>query len=686
MTHHPALISANRATSPLLSSVARWHFSALCGLAALTALPACAQPAPQATTIPPAPQPFMASSVADPLAATISQWKFLSQLNSGSFATYANFMINHPGWPGEADMRKKAETALRPDTESPSQVVAFFRMFPPQTPSATLRFADAQAAIGDMAGALATARKAWLDGVAGPDDEGRILTRYSAAFQPGDHDSRMDELLWSRSTTAASRHLPLVSPERRPQFAARLAYLTRALNAGELEHLVPPEQRSDAGFVADQISWMRGTNRPEAARAVLRSLPTLTVRPREPRIWLDMLDGTTKHAATQQDWAAVTQIARHVVQSYPADVSPRDGSAAERNLYTDITWRAGMAALDKTGRTDEALYFFDLYSKAARSPQTRVKGLFWAARAALRGGKRDLANAYYAQAAEFYDQFHGQLAAEQIGRKISIPPEYATVEVSGSERSAFERSEVVRAADYLGRSGQWQEQTRFIRTIAARAASPADHALAAELSKKLNRPDLAVLIGRSARERGLPGYARFSFPTIRVPDEHMANWTIIHAITRQESQFDQQAQSRVGARGLMQLMPGTAKMTAPAAGVTYDLGSLTQDPQHNMRLGATYFGQLMTRYNGSYILSVAAYNAGPGNVNKWIAANGDPRTPGVDPLRWIEAIPFTETRGYVQRVLENYVVYDQLSPRNPKGGVWLTALLAPPGPVSGGSR
>jgi soluble lytic murein transglycosylase len=142
----------------------------------------------------------------------------------------------------------------------------------------------------------------------------------------------------------------------------------------------------------------------------------------------------------------------------------------------------------------------------------------------------------------------------------------------------------------------------------------------------------------------------------------------------------------VGARGLMQLMPGTARMTAQAAGVTYDLSSLTLDPQHNMRLGATYFGQLMTRFDGSYILSVAAYNAGPGNVNKWIAANGDPRQPGVDPLRWIENIPFTETRGYVQRVLENYVVYDQLSPRNPQGGTWLTALLAPKGQVAGGSR
>jgi soluble lytic murein transglycosylase len=682
MTLLPTSTFANRASSPDLSSIARWHFSALGMAAMLVALPACAQPAP----IAPAPQPFVASGTTDPLASTIAQWKSLSQLNGAGFAIYANFMINHPGWPGEADMRNKAEGALRPDVESPSQVSTFFRMFPPRNATAHLRHADALAALGDNAGALAAARTAWLSGALGPDDESRILTRYAAAFQPGDHDKRMDRLLWSRATAPATRQMALVSADRRTQFNARLAYLNRSMDAGSLEHLVPAEQRRDAGFVADQVSWMRGTNRPDAARVVLTSLPPLQVRPLDPLKWLEMLDSTTRQSAAQQDWTAVTQVARQVIQTYPEEQSPRDGSAAERNLYTDITWRAGMAALDKTGRSDEALYFFDLYSKAARSPQTRVKGLFWAARAALRGGKREVANAYYAQAAEFYDQFHGQLAAEQIGRKIAMPSEYATVEVSGTERSAFERSEVVRAADYLGRTGQWQDQTRFVRTLAARAASPADHVLAAELSKKLNRPDLAVLIGRSAREKGLPGYVRFSFPTIRVPDEHMANWTIIHAITRQESQFDQQAQSRVGARGLMQLMPGTARMTAPAAGVSYDLASLTLDPQHNMKLGATYFGQLMTRYNGSYILSVAAYNAGPGNVNKWLAANGDPRVPGVDPLRWIEAIPFTETRGYVQRVLENFVVYDQLSPRNPKGGTWLTALLAPPGQMAGGTR
>ena len=150
------------------------------------------------------------------------------------------------------------------------------------------------------------------------------------------------------------------------------------------------------------------------------------------------------------------------------------------------------------------------------------------------------------------------------------------------------------------------------------------------------------------------------FPTVRVPAGHESNWTFIHAITRQESQFDRAAISHAGARGMMQLMPGTAREVAGKLGLSYDAGSLTTDTNYNMMLGSTYFQQMLRYYGGSYPLAVAAYNAGPGNVNKWLRANGDPRTGSIEMLDWIEAIPIFETKNYVQRVLENAVVYDTL--------------------------
>ena len=170
------------------------------------------------------------------------------------------------------------------------------------------------------------------------------------------------------------------------------------------------------------------------------------------------------------------------------------------------------------------------------------------------------------------------------------------------------------------------------------------------------------MIGRSARVNGLDDYIPVAFPVVPVPAGYEANWTFIHAISRQESQFDRAAVSHAGARGLMQLMPGTARETAARIGLDYNVDALTTDTSYNVMLGSTYFQRMLSYYGGSYPLAIAAYNAGPGNVNRWLTANGDPRTGSIDILDWIEAIPISETRNYVQRVLENAVVYETLRP------------------------
>jgi soluble lytic murein transglycosylase len=220
---------------------------------------------------------------------------------------------------------------------------------------------------------------------------------------------------------------------------------------------------------------------------------------------------------------------------------------------------------------------------------------------------------------------------------------------------------VVRATRLLGRTGQWQDQTTFLRLIAANARTDTDHILAGELAQAINRPDLGVMVSRAARSSGTADPLRVGFPQVAVPPAMETHWTMIHAISRQESQFDREATSRTGARGLMQLMPTTAREQAGKMGMDFDPARLGE-VSYNVMLGSAFFDRMLTYYNGSYVLAVASYNAGPGNVNKFIRANGDPRMPGVDVVNWIEAIPFTETRGYVQRVLENAVVYDLLNP------------------------
>ena len=235
--------------------------------------------------------------------------------------------------------------------------------------------------------------------------------------------------------------------------------------------------------------------------------------------------------------------------------------------------------------------------------------------------------------------------------------------VTDAQRSAFQQKRLVRATRLLGQQGLRQEQTLFVRALAESLNSEPERVMAAELSQQIGRQDLAVWTARASRNDGEAFYFRPAFPTHygEIPGGRL--WSMTHGITRQESSFDKSAVSFAGARGMMQLMPGTAREQAGKMGIAYDYYRLTSDPAYNVSLGSAYYQRLLNTWGGSHVLAVASYNAGAGNVRKWINAYGDPRQPGADVVRWIERIPFVETRGYVQRVLENSVVYDRLNPQ-----------------------
>lgn len=612
-----------------------------------------------------APLPTLRSAVISSNAGvgdTLATWNALRNSNALPFSSYADFLIRHPGFPGESQLRKAAEARLVPDGALPMQVASFFMRYPPQTAGAALRFAEAQDVMGQPDAARMTAKRAWAMGPLSPDDEARLIGRFGSALTQADHDARTDRLLWARATAAAGRALTMASPTRQPMFDARLAMQTKSPDAVTKGALTGDAGRSDAGWIVERAAWLRSTAQEAAARALLAAPRRLVTAPLDADRWLDMLWLNAKSAADSGQTTAAFEIAKQLDDAYPVGTDIRRRPLAERDTYTNLAWLAGTLAMNRLGRPGEAVALFDRYNRAAQSPQTQVKGLYWAGRAAEAAGRMPEAQSYYGRAAQFFDQFYGQLAAERTGQPIVVPPVTRTLEVSAAAREAFFGSEVVRAAQHLGQTGDWATQSLFVRAIAATAESDIEHVLGAELALRINRPDLGVMIGRSAGSAGLRDYVRTGFPTVAVPAESQQHWTMIHAIARQESQFDRKIVSRAGARGLMQLMPGTAREVAGKTGRVYVAANL-DDPMFNTGLGSWYFGSLMTRYNGSYPLAVAAYNAGAGNVNKWIAANGDPRRPGADVLAWIEAIPFKETRDYVQRVLENAVVYEMINPR-----------------------
>ncbi len=236
---------------------------------------------------------------------------------------------------------------------------------------------------------------------------------------------------------------------------------------------------------------------------------------------------------------------------------------------------------------------------------------------------------------------------------------------SPAQRAAFQRNRLAQATRLLGQQGRRDEQSLFVRALAESLTNDGDRVLASEYGQMIGRQDLAVWTARSARNNGSAFYYRSAFPVHGSSAPSGKMWSLVHGITRQESSFDRAAMSRVGARGMMQLMPGTAREESSKVGVGYDLGRLTSDPSYNVMLGSSYFRRMVGQWNGNYVLAVASYNAGAGNVRKWVARYGDPRSQGVDTLRWIEQIPFAETKGYVQRVMENSVVYDRINPTLP---------------------
>ena len=606
----------------------------------------------QMPTVPPGPADAT-------IAAAYAQWKAVNDTSQLPFDSYAGFLLAHPGWPGEANARRAAEAKVQ--TADPSSVARYFRTFAPLTQGGRVAFARALVATGAPADAVQPARDAWRNGALAAADEAWVSQALGSRLTPDDQDARMDALLWSGQTSAAARQVAFVSPARRDLFAARLALRTNAPEAADVAMTTADRFTTDAGYVADRATWLTRSGAVPTARSWLAQPRTLTTTPGDADRYMDLLLANARGAATDGNWQQAYDIARQVDQVYAPGTDVAQRPYGERDAYTDLAWLGAQAALKRLNRPADAVTLFDRYAHGSSTPSVRSKGMYWAARAAD-VARSPRATELWATTAGYRDQYYGQLALEHLGRPLAPPPAVATAAtIDPMTRAAFNGRETVRAAQMLGNISAYEDQTAFVRQIALDAKSDTDHLLAADLGRQLQRPDLGVMVGRSALVNGLSDYSATGFPTVAVPAGLEGDWTIIHAIARQESQFNRTAVSHAGARGLMQLMPGTAREQAGKAGLTYEPAALTTDPNLSMMLGSGYFRRIFAQF-GSYPLAIAAYNAGGGNVRKWLAANGDPRSGAIDMVDWVEAIPFSETRNYVQRVLENAVVYDLMRP------------------------
>ncbi|WP_255530146.1 lytic transglycosylase domain-containing protein [Novosphingobium sp. NBM11] len=603
----------------------------------------------------------LSASQQGPMSFAVERWKLLTSSNRFAFNDYAGFVLSYPGFPDEEKLRRYAESALDRDFADPARLVAFFDREPPLTNPGRAQYALALQALGRPEAAQ-VARAAWRGGAMSDSAESSLLAGWGTTFTQDDHDARMDALLWAGAAGQAARELAWVSPARRPIDAARLAALQGTDPYAAAAGINGQVLNSDPGFVYQRVRQLRKNGDGVSARALLSSRPPLARKPLDRAKWVDELLINARGAASAGDSRSTVRIAAGIDDAFDQGEDVSQMPYDLRDDYTSLMWLGGTQALWNLGSGSDAAPLFYRYGAAARTPGTRSKGFYWAGLASAQAGRGTDAQRYFAMAAQYADQFYGLLALERLGKPVPRFAVDSTAQPTPDERARFQNAPITQAVREVARNADWRTTVRFFKEIAEQQQSEGQHMLVADLARSLGRRDLGVIVGQAAGARGYLDFQHIAFPLIPVPDNSRDTWTMVHAITRQESQFAQNAISHAGARGLMQLMSGTANEQAGKLGLSFSSQALIDDAGFNIQLGSAYFQRLMSYYNGSYPLAVAAYNAGAGNVNKWLRANGDPRTGGIAWVDWLERIPISETRNYVQRVLENAVVYEAMNP------------------------
>jgi soluble lytic murein transglycosylase len=424
---------------------------------------------------------------------------------------------------------------------------------------------------------------------------------------------------------------------------ARIALRQQSSAAPALLAAVPEEMRSEPGLVYEQARWLRRTGNQAAARRLLAAHPVDAVRP-------------------EPFWAERSLLARSALSEAGAGEAYRVASThglASGREFADAEWLSGWIALRFMQQPEPAsTHFLTLFENVSH-PVSRARGAYWSARASAQAGDAEAAMLWHRAAAQHAVAFYGQLSAAEIrpGEPLRLPSDPPA---TPAEARSFQTHPLTRAVRLLAATGELEAQRAFLLRLGEAGDTAGWKDLTASLAYEIGRPDLAVFVARQSIRAGAP-LVRNGYPVVAIPDggslAQPVETPLLLAVIRQESSFDPRALSPAGAKGLMQLMPGTARSVASGLGLGYSPASLTESPDYNISLGRAYLASMLSRFGGSYVLSLAAYNAGPGRVNQWLRSNGDPRLGEDAAVDWIELIPFNETRNYVQRCLENLQVY-----------------------------
>lgn len=582
----------------------------------------------------------------DPLVRHMLQWRFAASTEAPlSFDELAQALDDLRGWPGRVTMRTRAEQAIFDSRLSPSERIAFLRQDGgPLTGDGRIALALALKDSGQRSEANEIARNAWRQDVLTPTAEARAQAEFN--FTSEDYADRVNALIWRDERSAAQRLLSRVPYADRAVAQARIGLQVRQRRGLQAAvDAVPASRQNDPGLLFDRAQYRRRTGRPEeglqiAADIDAREAPAFARSEifRERRLYVPR---ALRAGNYRQAYALVTN---HGLTSGES--------------FADAEWLAGWIMLRFLGQPQRAAEHFAHLSDNVSAPVSRARALYWRAEAAERLGQTADAQALRDEAARYPFTYYGQLAATRGGRSavISLPE---TAVVSAEARTRFENRELVRALRLMSETGDRQDFESIAYYLDDTLDDPMEIELLSQMAREQSYYRTALRSAKAGLFRNVVA-ANAAYPTVELPAAVRASGrpepALVLAIIRQESEFDASAVSGANAHGLMQLIPSTARAQAIREGMIYQRASLT-DPNYNMTLGAAHLADLIDDFGGSYVLAIAAYNAGAANARGWIADWGDPRSSSVDVVDWVELIPFEETRNYVQRVLENLQVY-----------------------------
>ncbi|MDP2260246.1 MAG: lytic transglycosylase domain-containing protein [Caulobacter sp.] len=582
------------------------------------------------------------SSIQDPTARKIALWALADRApESMSFfeADAARRDLN--GWPRGAKRQATAEKLLETSGMAPDRIIAWFGGSEPQTVEGAMALAAALRATRRELDARDLIKAWWRDRMFEADPQRTMRARFGLFLTEEDHIRRADVLLYGPQGPAAKEHIATLSGPYRQVADARLAYRAGSATANDMVAEMDHAQRQDPGLVYEQAAYFRRRGMDTALRSLARGLKAAPTSELGARTWTADRKRITVDALQARDYAAAYGAAANTGAVTGPD-------AAEAEFY------AGWIALSKLRNPQAAADHFARLAAAGTSPITQGRALYWQGRAAEALGDQAAAAVFYQRGGQHITTFYGQLAAEKAGVKELVLDKDPVI--TPADRARFEGRELVQAARTLIETGNRDTFKVFVLHIDDTLPTAAEIALLVDMVRGYQDQDTAMRAVRTAAQRGMHLPER-GYPIMRLPFvQGAAEPAFVHSISRQESNFDPRAQSGVGARGMMQLMPATGASVARQIGEPYSLERLF-DPEFNMRLGARYLGDMITTFNGSYIMAAAAYNAGPGRPARWVTECGDPRGGGTDPLDFIECIPFSETRNYVMRTTETMMVY-----------------------------